>query len=241
MPVSKVKKFQPALAACLIAVACGEKPAATDPHAAQRQAMVETQIARRGVSDERVMAAMRKVPRHHFVPPDIRHRAHEDNPLPIGHQQTISQPFIVAFMTAALDLKGNEKVLEIGTGSGYQAAVFAELVKEVYSIEIVKPLGEQAAKALAEAGYKNVRTRIGDGYRGWPEAAPFDAIMVTCAPDDIPQPLVDQLAEGGRMIIPVGRQDVVQELVLLTKKAGKIQRQKVLPVQFVPMTGEAQR
>lgn len=224
-----------------VAVACGDKPAAVDSQAPQREAMVETQIENRGVTDKRVLAAMRKVPRHHFVPPEMRRLAYADGPLPIGHQQTISQPFIVAFMTAALDLKGPEKVLEIGTGSGYQAAIFGELVKEVYTIEIVKPLGERAAKALAEAGYANVKTRIGDGFRGWPEAAPFDAIMVTCAPDDIPQPLVDQLAEGGRMIIPVGGRGDPQELVLLVKKAGKIERKNVLPVQFVPMTGEAER
>jgi protein-L-isoaspartate(D-aspartate) O-methyltransferase len=230
----------PALAVSLVAVACGEKPV-MDLQARQRAAMVATQIENRGVTDSRVLAAMRKVPRHHFVPPDMRDRAYDDSPLPIGHGQTISQPFIVGFMTAALNLKGDEKVLEIGTGSGYQAAVFAELVKEVYSIEIVKPLGERAVKILADAGYQNVRIRIGDGYRGWPEAAPFDAIMVTCAPDDIPQPLIEQLAEGGRMIIPVGGAGAPQELVLLTKKAGRIEREKVLPVRFVPMTGEAQR
>ncbi|HEX7260950.1 MAG TPA: protein-L-isoaspartate(D-aspartate) O-methyltransferase [Luteolibacter sp.] len=235
-----MKMLVPTLAVSLATVACGEEPDA-ELHARQRAAMVATQIEERGVTDARVLSAMRKVSRHHFVPPDMKNRAYADSPLPIGHGQTISQPFIVAFMTAALNLKGHEKVLEIGTGSGYQAAVFAELVKEVYSIEIVKPLGEQAAKTLTDAGYQNVRTRIGDGYRGWPEAAPFDAIMVTCAPDDIPQPLIDQLAEGGRMIIPVGGKDAPQELVLLTKKAGRVERVKVLPVRFVPMTGEAQR
>lgn len=240
VPAFWVKMLGPTLAVSLAALACGEKPVA-DLQARQREAMVATQIEDRGVTDARVLAAMRKVSRHHFVPPEMKGRAYDDSPLPIGYGQTISQPFIVAFMTAALNLKGNEKVLEIGTGSGYQAAVFAELVKEVYSIEIVKPLGELAAKTLAEAGYQNVKTRIGDGYRGWPEAAPFDAIMVTCAPDAIPQPLIDQLAEGGRMIIPVGGEGAPQELVLLTKKAGKIKLEKVLPVRFVPMTGEAQR
>jgi protein-L-isoaspartate(D-aspartate) O-methyltransferase len=236
-----MKKLGPALAACLVAVACGEKPPQGDPSTVEREAMVEMQIARRGVTAESVLAAMRRVPRHRFVPVAMKDRAYEDGPLPIGHGQTISQPYIVAFMTEALKLKPHEKVLEIGTGSGYQAAVFAELVKEVYSIEIVKPLGELAAKTLAEAGYTNVKTRIGDGYRGWAEAAPFDAIMVTCAPDKIPQPLIDQLAEGGRMIIPVGGEDVGQELVLLVKKAGKVERKEVLPVRFVPMTGEAER
>lgn len=243
VPISKVKLLSLLMAMGLAAVACGQNPAAAtgDSQARQRAAMVETQIVKRGVTAERVLAAMRRVPRHRFVPPEMKNLAYGDNPLAIGHGQTISQPYIVAFMTAALELKGHEKVLEIGTGSGYQAAVFGELVKEVYSIEIVKPLGERAAKALAEAGYKNVKTRIGDGYRGWPEAAPFDAIMVTCAPDEIPQPLIEQLAEGGRMIIPVGGQGGPQELVLLVKKAGEIVRKKVLPVRFVPMTGEAER
>lgn len=240
VPVFRMKMLVPTLAVSLVAVACGGKPVA-DLQARQRGAMVATQIEERGVTDARVLAAMRKVSRHHFVPLEMKDRAYADSPLPIGYGQTISQPFIVAFMTAALSLKGNEKVLEIGTGSGYQAAVFAELVKEVYSIEIVKPLGERAAKVLADAGYQNVRVRIGDGYRGWPEAAPFDAIMVTCAPDSIPQPLIDQLVEGGRMIIPVGREGAPQELILLGKKAGRIEREKVLPVRFVPMTGEAQR
>ncbi len=240
VPVFRMKMLVPTLAVSLVAVACGEKLVA-DLQARRRAAMVATQIEERGVTDARVLAAMRKVSRQDFVPPDMKDRAYVDSPLPIGHGQTISQPYIVAFMTAALNLKGNEKVLEIGTGSGYQAAVFAELAKEVYSIEIVKPLGELAAKALADAGYQNVRVRIGDGYRGWPQAAPFDAIMVTCAPDEIPQPLIDQLAEGGRMIIPVGGQGAPQELVLLTKKAGRIERVKVLPVRFVPMTGEARR
>jgi protein-L-isoaspartate(D-aspartate) O-methyltransferase len=230
-----------AMSVWLAAVACGEKAVVIDSQGPQRAAMVETQIENRGVTDKRVLAAMRKVPRHHFVPAEMQRLAYADGPLPIGHEQTISQPYIVAFMTAALKLRGNEKVLEIGTGSGYQAAVFAELVKEVYTIEIVKPLGERAAKALAETGCSNVKTRIGDGFRGWPEAAPFDAIMVTCAPDDIPKPLVDQLAEGGRMIIPVGEKGDTQELVLLAKKAGKIERTNVLPVRFVPMTGEAER
>jgi protein-L-isoaspartate(D-aspartate) O-methyltransferase len=238
-----MKTFFPTLAVVLGTVACGANPdeQESDAHARQRAKMVDTQIAKRGVDDPRVLEAMRKVPRHRFMPPEVRARAHDDSPVPIGHGQTISQPYIVAFMTAALDLKGGEKVLEIGTGSGYQAAVFAELVKEVYTIEIVEPLGIGAAKALAETEYHNVKTRIGDGYRGWPEAAPFDAIMVTCAPDAIPQPLIDQLAEGGRMIIPVGPNDAPQELVLVSKKEGKIERKRILPVRFVPMTGEARQ
>lgn len=203
--------------------------------------MVLEQIERRGVKDPRVLAAMRKVPREEFVPDAVKAEAHDDRPLPIGEGQTISQPYIVAFMTEALALKGDEKVLEIGTGSGYQAAVLGELAKEVYSIEIVEPLGKRAAKVLQKLGYANVKTRIGDGYRGWREAAPFDAIIVTCAPEEVPKPLADQLAEGGRMIIPVGPDGKAQQLVLLRKKNGKLHRQEVLPVRFVPMTGEARK
>ncbi|HEY1120476.1 MAG TPA: protein-L-isoaspartate(D-aspartate) O-methyltransferase [Haloferula sp.] len=201
--------------------------------------MVAEQIERRGVKDPRVLEAMRKVPRHEFVPEDERHEAYDDRPLPIGHGQTISQPYIVALMTEALGLKGTEKVLEVGTGSGYQAAVLSGLAKEVFTIEIVEPLGKQAAEVLKRLGYKNVTTRIGDGYRGWREEAPFDAIIVTCAPDAVPEPLVHQLAEGGRMIIPVGPEGKAQQLVLLKKRHGKLHQQEILPVRFVPMTGEA--
>ena len=202
--------------------------------------MVETQIATRGIKDSRLLAAMAAVPRHHFMPVELRAHAYEDRPLPIGHGQTISQPYIVAFMTDALCLQPTDKVLEIGTGSGYQTAVFAEMAGEVYSIEIIEALAMEAAAALREAGYEHVKTRSGDGYRGWPEAAPFDAIMVTCAPDAIPAPLIGQLAEGGRMIIPVGPRDAPQQLILLRKTGGEIERHEVLPVRFVPMTGEAE-
>lgn len=201
--------------------------------------MVAEQIERRGVKDPRVLEAMRKVPRHEFVPEDEKHEAYDDRPLPIGHGQTISQPYIVALMTEALRLKGTEKVLEVGTGSGYQAAVLSGLAKEVFTIEIVEPLGKQAAEVLKRLDYKNVTARIGDGYRGWREEAPFDAIIVTCAPDAVPEPLVHQLAEGGRMIIPVGPEGKAQQLVLLKKKHGKLHQQEILPVRFVPMTGEA--
>ncbi len=201
--------------------------------------MVAEQIERRGVKDPRVLEAMRKVPRHEFVPEDERHEAYDDRPLPIGHGQTISQPYIVAIMTEALGLKGTEKVLEVGTGSGYQAAVLSGLAKEVFTIEIVEPLGKQAAEVLKRLGYKNVSVRVGDGYRGWREEAPFDAIIVTCAPDAVPEPLVHQLAEGGRMIIPVGPEGKAQQLVLLKKRHGKLHQQEILPVRFVPMTGEA--
>ncbi len=204
--------------------------------------MVRDQLAREGrdIKNERVLKVMGEVPRHEFVPEAMRGRAYEDNPLPIGHDQTISQPYIVAFMTAALDPKPGERVLEVGTGSGYQAAVLAALGTEVYSIEIVKPLGEQAQKVLQKLGYDKVKVRVGDGYAGWPEAAPFDAIIVTCAPGKIPQPLIDQLKTGGRMIIPVGDR-IVQELYLLKKEPTGMSKTAVLPVRFVPMTGEAQK
>lgn len=206
-----------------------------------RQRMVAEQVQRRGVKDPAVLAAMRKVPRDLFLPFDTREFAYDDRAIPIGYNQTISQPYVVGFMTEALALKPGDRVLEIGTGSGYQAAILAELVKEVFTIEIVEPLGKRAGEILAASGYKNISTRIGDGYRGWEEAAPFDAIIVTCSPDAIPQPLVDQLAEGGRMIIPVGPRGEPQQLVLLRKSGGKIEERKVLPVVFVPMTGEAER
>jgi protein-L-isoaspartate(D-aspartate) O-methyltransferase len=200
--------------------------------------MVREQIAERGIRDPRVLEAMRRVPRHEFVPAEQRPHAYEDRPLPIGHRQTISQPFIVAIMSDVLDLDGDEKVLEVGTGSGYQAAVLGELAREVYSIEIVEPLAERAARDLLRLGYQNVHTRAGDGYRGWPEAAPFDAIIVTAAPDHVPEPLVEQLAVGGRMVIPVGRW--AQDLVLIRKDEEGVHRERLIGVRFVPMVGEAE-
>ncbi len=212
----------------------------SDPLLMQRLRMVETQIAQRGVKDSLVLRAMKKVPRHKFVPEFLKDFSYSDRPLSIGEDQTISQPYIVALMTETLKLGGDEKVLEIGTGSGYQAAVLAEIVSEVYTIEIIPSLGKRAKKLLDELGYKNVHAKIGDGYQGWPTAAPFDGIIVTAAPDHIPQPLIDQLKNGGRMIIPVG--DFYQELILLTKnKKGKIKKKSVLPVIFVPMTGDAEK
>lgn len=215
-----------------------DRPAPVEARAEERERMVRDQIEARGIADPRVLAALRAVPRHRFVPADQAARAYADHPLPIGHRQTISQPYIVAFMTEALGLQPGEKVLEIGTGSGYQAAVLAALGCRVFSIEIVEPLAARAEATLRELGYE-VSVRAGDGYRGWPEAAPFDAVLVTAAPDHVPQPLVDQLRDGGRMILPVG--DAVQELVLLRKEAGDVRREAVLPVRFVPMTGEAER
>lgn len=201
--------------------------------------MVRDQIAAREVRDPRVLAAMRKIPRHLFVPPEWQSLAYTDQPLPIGHGQTISQPYIVAFMTEALELKPGDRVLEIGTGSGYQAAVLAELVREVYSIEIVERLAEEAETRLRRLGYTNVQVRAGDGYRGWPDAAPFDAIMVTAAPDHVPAPLLEQLALNGRLILPVGR--FYQDLIRIRRTSGGLKKETLLPVRFVPMTGESER
>ena len=201
-----------------------------------RERMVETQIKARGVKEPRVLTAMLKVERHLFIPKDLQPTAYSDQPLPIGEGQTISQPYIVALMTELLELKGEENVLEVGTGSGYQAAVLAELAKEVYTIEIVEKLANSAEKLLLQLGYKNIQVKAGDGYLGWPEAAPFDAIIVTCAPDHIPKPLVDQLKEGGRMVIPVG--EYTQELKKIVKRAGKLETTNAIPVIFVPMTGD---
>ena len=205
----------------------------------KRFQMVENQIKSRKVKDKRVLEAMLKVPRHKFVPEKYSKNAYNDNPLSIGYDQTISQPFIVAYMTEALALKGDERVLEIGTGSGYQAAVLCELVKEVYSIEIVEPLCLRAKKLLDELNYTNFNGRCGDGYAGWPEVSPFDAIIVTAAPDHIPQDLVEQLKPGGRMILPVG--DSFQKLILILKnEEGRITKKDLIAVRFVPMTGNAE-
>ena len=201
--------------------------------------MVEEQLKPRGIHDERVLAAMAKVPREEFVPQNMRAQSYADSALPIGHDQTISQPFIVAYMTEQLRLQPTDRVLEIGTGSGYQAAVLAELAKDVYTIEIVEPLAKDASARLAQLGYNNAHVKIGDGYQGWPEVAPFDAIIVTCAPDKVPEPLAQQLKEGGRMIIPVGSGMMDQQLYLLEKKDGELAQRAILPVRFVPMAGEA--
>ena len=202
-------------------------------HTQRREAMVRDQIERRGVSDPRVLAAMRSVKRHLFVPPALVSIAYQDGPLPIGHGQTISQPYIVAYMTEALRLGPTDKVFEVGTGSGYQAAVLAEIVDQVYTVEILEALAESAKKRLAELGYDNVHVKYGDGYQGWPEFAPFDAIIVTAAPDHIPEKLIEQLKVGGRMILPVGT--YYQELKLVTKTEGGFHEQRLIPVRFVPM------
>jgi len=211
---------------------------ATDPYVQARGQMVREQVAARGIADPRVLAAMRKVPRHELVPERYRDYAYADHPLPIGKSQTISQPYIVAYMTEQLELQGDEKVLEVGTGSGYQAAVLSELCAEVYSVEIVPSLARRAATDLERLGYDNVHVVEGDGYRGLPDQAPFDAIIVTAAPEHIPQPLIDQLKVGGRMVLPVG--DYYQELVLVTRDAEGVHETRMIGVRFVPMTGEAQ-
>jgi protein-L-isoaspartate(D-aspartate) O-methyltransferase len=220
----------------------GKNPAqsAGDSFAELREKMVMDQLAGRGrdLTNRQVLQAMRTVPRHEFVPDNQKTHAYEDHPLPIGHGQTISQPFIVAFMTEKLDPQPTDRVLEVGTGSGYQAAILAALVKEVYSIEIVEPLGKQAEQTLKRLHIENVKVKVGDGYKGWPEYAPFDAIIVTCAPEKVPQPLIDQLKAGGKMIIPTGVA-YNQELILLEKHGREVQRKNVLPVRFVPMTGQA--
>jgi len=201
---------------------------------ALREQMVRLQIERRGVRNAAVLRAMREVERHLFVPESLRRSAYKDHPLPIGHGQTISQPYIVAAMTEMLDPRPPDKVLEIGTGSGYQAAVLAKLVRRVYTIEVVEPLGRQAQALLERLGFRNVTVRIGDGYEGWPEEAPFDRIMLTAAPPDVPQKLVDQLKPGGRLVAPVGTG--WQELVVIDKDLnGRIRRRTEFPVMFVPM------
>jgi protein-L-isoaspartate(D-aspartate) O-methyltransferase len=207
--------------------------AADDPWARRRAAMVAEQIVARGVADPRVLAALRKVPRHLFVPEAVRPSAYDDSPLPIGYGQTISQPYIVAYMSEVLQVAPDHRVLEIGTGSGYQAAILGELAREVYTIEIVPELAERARATLESLGYANVHVRVGDGYLGWPEQAPFDRIMVTAAPDHVPQPLVDQLADGGRLVLPVGRGD--QWIRILTRRGTRVTEQTTIPVRFVPL------
>ncbi|MFO8235885.1 MAG: protein-L-isoaspartate(D-aspartate) O-methyltransferase [Bacteroidales bacterium] len=204
----------------------------------EKQQMVREQIADRGIKDPKVIAAMKDVDRHVYVPENYRDMAYADRPLPIGNGQTISQPYMVALMTELLELEEGDKVLEIGTGSGYQAAVISHITSEVYTIEIIKELAEEAQKNLQKQGYNNIKFKIGDGYKGWEEHAPFDAIIVTCAPSDIPEPLEEQLAEGGRMVIPIGGQ-FVQEMVLFEKQDSELKKQEISTVRFVPMLDES--
>jgi protein-L-isoaspartate(D-aspartate) O-methyltransferase len=207
-----------------------------DDRTAERARMVAEQIRARDVRDPRVLAAMERVPRHLFMPEAVRSEAYRDHPVPIGYSQTISQPYIVGFMSEALDVRPEHRVLEIGTGSGYQAAILGELAREVYTIEIVEPLAESARATLMQLDYKNVHVRAGNGYAGWPEQAPFDRIMVTAAPDEVPSALVEQLKVGGLMAIPVGTLD--QELRIMRRTADGMDTLTTLPVRFVPMTGK---
>ena len=223
----------------LLGASCKPVETSAREFVVERERMVRQQVAMRGVTDGRVLAAMRKAPREQFVPEAIRDRSYSDGALSIGYDQTISQPFVVAFMTEKLQLKSTDRVLEIGTGSGYQAAILGELAAEVYTIEIVEPLGKSAEATLQRLGYKNVHVKIGDGYKGWPEHAPYDAVIVTCAPEQVPQALIAQTKEGGRIVIPVGSSDD-QKLYFLEKKQGRLEKRAILPVRFVPMTGEAQ-
>ena len=208
-----------------------------DKYFVKRKQMVETQIKARGIKDRTVLEAMLKVPRHKFVPLIFRELSYMDKPLAIGEGQTISQPYIVALMTEVLQLSADDRVLEIGTGSGYQAAILSELTKEVYTIEIVKNLSERAEAVLKELGYKNIKIKCGDGYLGWPEFAPFDAIIITCAVSPIPQPLLEQLADGGRLVFPLG-EGTYQDLTLIRKEGKKLKWESIIGCRFVPMTGD---
>ncbi len=234
---------EPWRAACAGLLSAALVVLAVHPSGAQdwdelRRRMVEKQIHARGVTQPEVLSAMETIPRHLFVPEEVRDEAYEDHPLPIDYGQTISQPYIVALMTELLDLEGPEKVLEIGTGSGYHSAVLSRVAGEVYTIEIIEPLGRKAGQILDALGFHNVHVLVGDGYRGWPDEAPFDAIILTAAPPRLPQPLIDQLAVGGRMVVPVG--DFLQDLRLIIKTEDGLESRKVAPVRFVPMTGEVQ-
>ncbi len=229
----------PATCCCLLVITNVGEAQRPDRFAAPRELMVTQFIESEGIDDERVLAAMRAVPRHEFVRPSLREIAYLDQALDIGHKQTISPPYIVAYMTQTLDPQPADRVLEIGTGSGYQAAVLSGLVKDVYTIEIVEPLGRQAASKLTKLGYDNVHPQVGDGYLGWPEHAPFDKIIVTCSPESVPQPLIDQLAEGGRMIIPLGER-YQQVFHLFEKQNGKLVATRLQPTLFVPMTGQSE-
>jgi protein-L-isoaspartate(D-aspartate) O-methyltransferase len=225
----------------LLSSSCDSTPRPSiqgDDHTVRRTDMVQSQLAARGIADTAVLRAMRSVPRHLFVPPGQREHAYEDRPLPIGYDQTISQPYIVGLMTQLIGPRKTLRVLEIGTGSGYQAAVLAAIVDTVYTIEIIRPLADAAARLLEDLGYSNVIVRCGDGYNGWMEKAPFDAIVVTAAPDHVPQPLIDQLGEGGRMVIPTGDVYGIQDLLLIRKVEGKIVRENIAPVRFVPLIRE---
>jgi protein-L-isoaspartate(D-aspartate) O-methyltransferase len=225
----------------ILLMGLSQNPSNIATASAERENMVKTQIISRGIKDRHVIDAMKKIPRHLFVDESLRKRAYGDHPLPIGEGQTISQPYVVAWMTEALDLKSTDRVLEIGTGSGYQAAVLAEIVDEVYSIEIREVLSMIATDLLDKLGYKNIKTKYADGYFGWEEYAPFDAIIITASPNHIPPPLIKQLKEGGKLIVPLGSTLYYQTLTLVTKKDGELLVEQMGGVAFVPMTGEARK
>ncbi len=232
--VARTLRLAEFLLAALALAPCAQSQTAEESQAA-RTRMIDSQLKAREIRSTAVLNAMARVPRHLFVPDDMRLFAYDDRPLPIGLGQTISQPYIVAYMTEALELQPGQTVLEIGTGSGYQAAVLAEIVKQVYTVEIIPDLATRARQTLAQAGYHNVEVRSGNGYRGWPERAPFPRIVVTAAPPEIPQALVDQLAVGGIMVVPVGTN--YQEMVIITKTGSSVTQKKTIPVRFVPMVG----
>ena len=239
-------RFMLVLFCSFLLSACSSPPVSGNPmtqedFAQQREQMVETQLESRDIQSERVLEAMKKVPRHLFMPESVRQYAYIDSPVPIDQGQTISQPYIVGLMTQTVDPKPGDRALEVGTGSGYQAAVLGELVQEVYTIEIIPDLAERAGKTLSDLGYDNVEVRQGDGYQGWPEKAPFDIILITAAPEEIPQPLIDQLDEGGRLVVPLGAEGTIQTLTLVTKIKGEVKRTYVTDVRFVPMTGEVRQ
>jgi protein-L-isoaspartate(D-aspartate) O-methyltransferase len=234
---NRIGSIYPLVIFSLMAAGCARRdPTPGASWVTQREEMVERQLAARGISNERVLAAMRRVPRHEFVPPVARGESYDDRPLPIGQGQTISQPYIVAFMTEVADPQPGQRVLEVGTGSGYQAAILAELCGAVYTVELLPELAEQAAGRLERLGYKNVHVKAGDGYQGWPEAAPFDAVVVTCGAKEVPEPLFQQLKEGGRLVIPVGGPEEEQSLRLVVKGPGGAREVRdLLPVRFVPL------
>lgn len=235
---------------CLIDLACvaltgcktEKKNGELEDYSVRRESMVAAQIRARGITDDKILEVMKKIPRHEFIPEKMRniHNPYGDHPVPIGEEQTISQPYIVALMTQTIDPNEGDKVLEIGTGSGYQAAILAELGCKVYTIEIIESLANMAKQTFERLGCKNIEIKTGDGYKGWSEHAPYDAIIVTCAPDHIPKPLTEQLKEGGRMVIPVGDR-YVQKLYLVVKEKREIKQKAIIPVIFVPMTGEAEK
>lgn len=241
MAMDLIAKIGFIIIASLFFLTCSAQKSDKDFYQAARQQMVTEDIKRRGINDPRVLQAMLTVERHLFVPENYRHMAYADRPLPIGEGQTISQPYVVALMTYHLHLRPEDKVLEIGTGSGYQAAVLAELAKEVYSIEIIEELARTAQERLRQLGYINVWVKSGDGFYGWEEHAPYDAIIVTCAAPTIPEHLVEQLREGGRMILPLGGEPFHQSLTVLIKRSGRIEKQLISDVVFVPMTGDIEK